>query len=101
MSKRWIVIALSLAAASCNATAFKGDAQFPEGPKGCASRCRADGLEMSAFVYAGEYSSACVCQPPAAKTTQVGANGAVGAAGVGVVLQMRAAQQQQQAAMHH
>src|SRR5690606_12858421 len=48
---------------SCGATSFIGDAQFPGGPDACRSRCSQDGLKEAAYVYAGEYSSACVCAP--------------------------------------
>jgi len=80
---------------SC-ATTFHGDAHFPGGSPGCEQACKGQGMVMGAFVLAGEYSSACVCVPKGSVAMK-GA-GALGLASVGVITQMRAAQQQQ--AMH-
>lgn len=63
---RTYLVALSLITAAallvgCT-TQFYGEPTFPRGARGCWDRCQADGLEMSAFVYMGEYSSGCVCR---------------------------------------
>ena len=55
----------ALVLAAC-ATSFTGEAHFPGGAGGCAATCQAQGLEMSGFIYSGEFSSACVCRPPRA-----------------------------------
>jgi hypothetical protein len=77
-------------------TTFTGDPKFPGGPRGCYDKCIHDGMMMTAFVHAGEYSTACVCGP-APRVAEAGPQGAPVAAAVGVMAQMRAAQQQQQA----
>lgn len=46
------------------ATNFTGSAHIEGGRAGCEHHCSADGLHMSALVYMGEYSSACVCEVP-------------------------------------
>lgn len=60
-----IILALPavLALAAC-ATTFTGDPHFPGGANGCAATCQQAGLEMSGFIYSGEFSSSCVCRPP-------------------------------------
>ncbi len=50
-----------VAFAGCT-TQFYGEPTFPGGARGCWDRCRSEGLEMSAFVYMGEYSNGCVCR---------------------------------------
>jgi hypothetical protein len=85
------------------ATSFTGDPHFPDGPKGCSDKCSKDGMVMGSFVYVGEYSDACVCQPrgasgatSSAATSQSDTAGAV-AATAGVVMQMRRMEEQQHA----
>jgi hypothetical protein len=56
-----VAVATSLAPAC--ATQFQGDANFPGGARGCAARCETESLRMSQYVFVGEYSSACVCEP--------------------------------------
>lgn len=95
--KRFSIL-LCVALAGC-ATTFRGDPYFPDGSKGCARECKSRGLTMGAFVLAGEYSTACVCVPVEHAGKLSG--GALGMAAVGVITQMRAAQEQQQAAAGH
>jgi hypothetical protein len=96
----FVLIALGgLTLGSCAlATNFTGSAYFPSGVPGCRAACERDGLEMSSFVYSGEFSSSCVCRPrPAAASTKPDeSGGADAAAAVGAVLRMRETQEQQQ-----
>ncbi|HUQ01205.1 MAG TPA: hypothetical protein VM261_01865 [Kofleriaceae bacterium] len=103
------------ALASCQ-TSFQGDPHFPGGVGGCAATCAQAGLEMSGFIYSGEFSSACVCRPPRAVApppsyappAQTPAPAPVSyaddepvmddASAVGVIMQMREAQQRQSSA---
>ena len=94
--------ALILVSSGC-ATSFTGDAHYPGGARACFAKCASEQMQMSGFVYMGEYSSACVCEPrrtgavAVASTGVVGGAGAAGATGaVGVILQARMQQQQQQ-----
>jgi hypothetical protein len=91
----------SVSLAGC-ATSFVGEAHYPGGARACYASCANQQMQMSGFVYLGEYSSACVCAP---RTTVAGttndaqaSSAAAGSAGgaVGVIMQARAAQQQQQ-----
>jgi hypothetical protein len=77
-------------------TMFFGSSHYPGGPKACQTDCRAKGLAMSAFVFAGEYSTACVCGPREAESSSSGA--ATTAASVAVATMMR---QQQAASQPH
>lgn len=70
------------------ATSFRGSAHVPNGPSGCYQRCEADGLQMTSFVYLGEFSTGCVCSVRGASASADGPS-AVGPGAVGVVLQMR------------
>lgn len=79
-------------------TSFTGDARFPNGPKGCLTKCQAEGLEMGAFVYAGAYSDACVCQPKS--KVGVASPAGLSAGIVGVILQMQRMERERQAAVH-
>jgi hypothetical protein len=83
------------------ATSFTGDPHFPDGPKGCSEKCSKDGMVMGSFVYVGEYSDACVCQPrgPSGATSAAAQNDTAGAvaATAGVVMQMRHMEEQQHA----
>jgi hypothetical protein len=60
-----LALPAAFALASCQ-TSFQGDPHFPGGVGGCAATCQQAGLEMSGFIYSGEFSSACVCRPPRA-----------------------------------
>lgn len=95
------VVTLGLVAAlvpSC-ATSFTGSAHVENGRQGCEAKCRGQGMEVVGMVYMGEYSDACVCGVPgksaSARTIQVASAG-VAAGAAGVVMQMRAKEQQQQ-----
>jgi hypothetical protein len=77
-------------------TSFEGAARFPGGVAGCMRQCRNRNLEMSSFIYIGEYSTACVCKPApnpgsiAAEPEQTeGDEAAVASAVVGVELERR------------
>jgi hypothetical protein len=69
-------------------TTFSGSAHVVGGRAGCEQKCKKSKLRMSALVFLGEYSSACVCeaQIPSDKTSESGsapearAAGSVGAA---------------------
>ncbi|MDF2697874.1 MAG: hypothetical protein K0S65_6257 [Labilithrix sp.] len=92
MVRTIVLVLLALSAAAC-ATSFTGEAHFPGGPRGCAEQCAKDGMEMASFVYAGEFSSACVCQPRGAGRSPAASTEAGTSAIVGVMTQMRAQQQ--------
>jgi hypothetical protein len=59
---RSIGVAVLLMISGCT-TVFYGQPMFPGGPRGCQVHCAQNGLQMSSFVYAGEYSTACICSP--------------------------------------
>jgi hypothetical protein len=98
MVKRAFVVAAVSAVCACTpSTEFTGAAFVPGGSSGCATKCQKEGLEMSAMVFMGEYSSACVCRAqkaasapatPKESSDSEGAN-AEGAV-AGVFLQMQA-----------
>ena len=70
------LLSLSLLAGltACHPTTeFRGEAHFPGGAPACAAKCRQGGLEMSGFVYSGEFASSCVCRPPHAPSAAPGA----------------------------
>jgi hypothetical protein len=58
-----MLIGGSIGACQQNPTVFRGSAQFPGGPSACHARCGSDGLEMSGFVYSGDFATSCVCRP--------------------------------------
>ncbi len=87
----------ALVTLGCNPTNFQGSAKYPGGARGCFDACKEGGMKMGAFVFAGEYSTACVCEPldpPTGGAKQTA--GGIGPAAVGVVLQARASQQAHQ-----
>jgi hypothetical protein len=101
------------AVAGCQ-TQFIGDPHIE--PVTCQAKCREANMVMAGMVYLGQYSSACLCEvarpaaapgiappgaaPPSAAAPGGGASGTValasGALGaaVGVIMQMRTAEQQ-------
>ena len=96
-------LAITVATGCPNPTYFEGSAKFPGGPSGCHAACRAQNLEMSAFVLSGEFATSCVCRPapaPGALSPDPSARGQADAADVpaivGQVLQTRAAAKQQE-----
>jgi len=88
----WLFVVVLVGAISACATSFQGSAHFPGGAGACAQRCSADGLEMGGFIYMGEYSSGCVCEPPGSTTSP--APSASVAAAAGVMDQMRRQERQ-------
>ena len=58
-------LAAGLSACGPHQTIFRGEPHFTGGPAACASRCQAENMEMSAFVYSGEFATSCVCRSPA------------------------------------
>ena len=97
MKRRFVWIAV-LGLNGC-ATSFTGDAHVPGGRSGCASKCAAEGMTMSGLVFMGEYSSACICEPPGAAggRGRLGAGAAAATGAAGVEMQRQRAQQQQAA----
>lgn len=88
------LFALAIVGSGC-ATSFTGDAHFPGGARGCYAQCQAEGMVMASFVYMGEYSTGCVCAPASAPAAAAGSGAVAGAAAVGVVLQARNQEEQQ------
>lgn len=84
---------------SC-ATGFTGSPHVEDGRMGCERKCRAQAMEVAGMVYMGEYSSACVCAPPAAAGStsrmKVAVAGGVGGGVAGVIMQMQEAERQRQ-----
>lgn len=76
-----------LLASGC-ATTFMGSAEIEGGRPGCEKKCADVGLTMQAFVFMGEYSTACVCVPPGSATRTEGAP-ASAAISVGVMRQLQ------------
>jgi hypothetical protein len=62
MVRTIVVVSLALCAAACS-TSFTGDPYFPGGPRVCYEKCAKANMEMGAFIYAGEFATACVCEP--------------------------------------
>jgi hypothetical protein len=100
-SKQWFGIA-AIAVFACGMggcmqrTNFEGEAKFPGGARGCYDKCREIGMSMASYVFVGEYSTGCVCEPlraPGPQPTpaaQRGSESSSVAAAAGVVMQMRA-----------
>ena len=75
-----------LLASGC-ATTFTGSAQVEGGRAGCEKKCSAIGLQMQAFVFMGEYSSACVCDVPG-PAAQADNSGSKAALAMGALTQL-------------
>ena len=88
-----LALSLCLLAGSGCATSFTGPAEIQGGRPGCEQKCASVGMEMQAFVFMGEYSTACVCDVPG-RAQQARSSAATAAAAVSVMTQMRAAQDQ-------
>jgi hypothetical protein len=92
---------IAMATTAC-ATSFTGSAHVDDGRAGCERKCKGQGMEVAGMVYMGEYSDACVCSVPGQTGSRnklkflASAGGAVAGAAAGVVMQMRAQEQQQQ-----
>jgi hypothetical protein len=105
-----LALGLVLLVAPACATEFTGAPHYPGGPRACHADCARQNMEMSSFVYSGEFASSCVCRPRPARTSPPPAgSGAPGArsdrddeddaaAAIGVVMQQRRAAQQRGAA---
>jgi hypothetical protein len=63
ITKVSIVVAAIVGLVSACATTFTGDAHYPGGAAACHADCQKQNMQMSAFVYSGEFSSSCVCRP--------------------------------------
>ena len=91
------LLALLVGAASGCATAFTGDAHVPGGPAGCRDVCGAYGMDLAGMVAMGEYSDGCICkvrgQAASGESQTVAVAGAAPAT-VGVIMAMRAREQQ-------
>jgi hypothetical protein len=112
-----VLLLLAVPPAACE-THFTGDPHYPGGPTGCRDSCARQGMEMSSFIYSGEFATSCVCRPlaeppvatPPAPAAAPGALPAPApsarrddgdvedAAAVGVVLQQRRNEEQSGAA---
>ncbi len=96
-----IACSLSLILSGC-ATTFTGSPHVEDGRAGCEKKCKGQGMEVAGMVYMGEYSSACVCEVPGHQASRqrllYAASGSVGGGVVGVELQRRANERNQQ---HH
>ncbi|HXK20440.1 MAG TPA: hypothetical protein VNG33_21670 [Polyangiaceae bacterium] len=90
-------MASALSMAGC-ATAFTGSAHVEDGRAGCERKCKGQGMEVAGMVYMGEYSDACVCAVPgqtgSLRAKYLASAGAVAGGSAGVVMQMRAQEQQ-------
>jgi hypothetical protein len=100
-----LVLVLATGSASC-ATNFTGSPHVENGRAGCEAKCRGQGMELAGMVYLGEYSSGCVCEVPARagagpRRVLLASAGGAAAGAVGVELQRRAQEQNQQMQMHH
>lgn len=62
--KQFFVVALfSLCALAACKTQFYGEPHYPGGAQACQANCEGQNMEMSGFVYSGEFASSCVCRP--------------------------------------
>ncbi len=84
MLRRIVIASLALFCAACS-TSFDGSPYFPGGPRVCFEKCDKANMEMSAFVYSGEFATACVCQPRGRSARAQGDLGAI----VGVIRRMQ------------
>ncbi len=94
------VLALTLLLGACMPkTQFLGAPHYPGGVPACAATCQNQGMEISGFVYSGEFASSCVCGPrhgaqqpapaPEQGQPQAGLPAAATAAVAGVAAQMQ------------
>lgn len=96
-----LVLGLLASSTAACATTFTGSSKVEGGPHACYEKCRSNSMEMSNFVYVGEYSTACVCQVPkhaGGEESAASASGASAASAVAVITQMRAEQERQRRA---
>ena len=85
-------VTILLALPAC-ATSFQGSSHIS--PAACNERCSSIGQRMAAYVFMGDYSTACVCEPMSSAHAAEGGSGSVGGAVAGVWMQMQAQRQQQ------
>jgi len=92
-----IAAALVLGCAGCVgvATNFRGEAKVMNGPAGCRAICQNWNMEMAGMIQFGEYSDACVCEVRRDGDRPASASFG-GTAAAGVIMQMRALEQQEQ-----
>jgi hypothetical protein len=94
MKRVLLLVGLVLTLTGC-ATQFTGSAHVKGGADACKAKCSDQGLEFAGMVYMGEYTDGCICAAPGKRAEALkGAQGVVAGA-IGVVLNMREAQQQQ------
>ncbi len=87
---RLLLYAMFVFAAGCT-TSFTG-APFVEGGRpGCERKCASVGLAMAAFVFMGEYSTACICDIPQ-RAARADRAAAIGASVAGIAAQQRHAE---------
>ena len=98
MNKLVTLCVLFVASLGGCATSFTGNAHVEDGRNGCERKCKGQGMEVTGMVYMGEYSDACICSVPgqtSSRRTRVLLGAAAVAGGAaGVVLQMRAQDEQ-------
>ncbi len=58
-----VPLALVLVLPTACATAFTGAPHYPGGPRACHADCARQNMEMSSFIYSGEFATSCVCRP--------------------------------------
>jgi hypothetical protein len=66
-------------------TTFAGSAHVANGRVGCEQKCKKSKLRMSALVFLGEYSSACVCEVPVPESKSPGSAASPDSAALGSV----------------
>ncbi|MBX3183435.1 MAG: hypothetical protein KIT72_03285 [Polyangiaceae bacterium] len=92
MNRSFIIISLLATTLGACATSFTGSAHVKDGRAGCEKKCSAEGMQMAGMVFMGEYSDACICEVPEKSSSSRVVpltHAAFGAGAVGVVLQMR------------
>lgn len=67
------------------ATSFRGSAQYSGGPAACVRQCRSIGGQMGAFIYMGDYSTGCVCTPPASHAAPTASQATIAGGGLAAV----------------
>ena len=91
--KFFLILAISSTWISC-ATSFTGSSKFKNGKQTCEKKCSKIDLEMTNFIFVGEYSEACVCGKKNQQSSVGGSSGAVVAAETAIRAAREAARQQ-------
>ncbi|TXD35296.1 hypothetical protein FRC96_11515 [Lujinxingia vulgaris] len=95
----WMTVLLVLTCLpGCAPTSFMGSAYVEGGAAACENKCSLQGLEFAGMVYLGEYTDGCICARPGYEAQAREAAGSVASGAVGVIMQMRRAQEQNQQA---